>query len=86
MVIDLKIENESELYCRFNSNHELSEEVTTYIIDQLSTRNKGEAVELRIISKTPINEDNVNISFEAWIASIDAQLKKESKTNFVKQL
>ena len=85
-VIELKIEKESDLYCRFNNHHELSEDVTKYITDKLSDRQKGESVLIQILCEEKIDEANVKKALDQWITSVDEKLKSDAKSDFVKQV
>ena len=86
IIIPLEIETESDLYCPFNSNHELDEDVKSYLIRKSVENNSGKVIIVRIISKEEINENNVRNAFNQWIDMSYVQIKKEYRNNLIKEV
>ena len=83
--IKVKIDRESDLYEPLNPEIELNQDITAYMERQITDRNIGEKVLIHIISKEPVNEQDVSKAFWDWIHGIEDSFQKTRKTNWIKQ-
>mgnify|MGYP007101928288 CR=1 FL=1 len=85
--INLTINDETELYNRFDAQSDyLSEDVKTYITNRLADRNFGEKVEINVISSKQVDEDRITRAFNKWVDDEDMAVKKEFRKNFIQQI
>ena len=77
--------NEEDLYCPYNREHELNDDVTNYIIKESRKKGIKDNVLIRIISKDKMDEESVRNAFNEWIEQTDIFMKEEAKSNMVKQ-
>ena len=85
-VIELIINNESDLYCPYNKNHELNDDVTDYIIKESQKKRIRGNVVIRIISSSSVDESRVRSSFIEWVIWTDTFVKQEVKSNLLKEI
>lgn len=85
--IRLRIHDEAELYSSFDEERStISDDAVDYIFMRYKEKEFGEKMRIRIISDEDIDMDNLKNAFEKYLSVERLQLKKEKKTNAVKQL
>ena len=86
-VINLTVENDRDLYNRFDpgSDH-LSEDVKFYITERLKDRDPGDKMEICVVSESPVDQDRIVRAFYKWADDEERAIKKEFRKNMVEQL
>ena len=85
--IKLSIQSESELYNSFDEEHQtLSSDVIDYLYSRYQEKDLLEKLTVRIISDDPIDVDQLQSAFRCYIDSQRKRLKRERKSNAVKQI
>ena len=83
--VSLLIDKEEDIYCPFNNDHELNEEVTDYLIRKFVEGKTGNGILVRILSKEKVDESQVRDAFDKWIELANNQMKNEYRRNMTKQ-
>ena len=85
--IRLRIHDEAELYSPFDEERStISDDVVDYIFRRYKEKEFGEKMRIHIISDEEIDMDNLKNAFAKYLSVERLQLKKEKKTNAVRQL
>ena len=85
-VIKLDIEKESDLYCPYNSDHELSSDIGEYYLSKVKERGIKDSIVIRISSLEPLDEERVRNSIGNWLRSADNEYKREARENRIRQI
>ena len=83
-VITVEINKESDLYCPYNSDHEINDAISSYIIQKVvENKKKKDDVAVRIVSDEPVNEDSIREAFRKWVAVGCSRIKKETRIKII---
>ena len=85
-IINLVVEDEKDLYCQFNNDCELNEDVKEYIERKIKEKSYKEKIVVRIVSDNKVNKANVSKAFHKWMDDTRLQMKRESRSNAFKQM
>ena len=84
-IIDLIIETEKDLYCPYNNEQALNEDITNYLIKESRKKGISDNVVVRIISSERLDEASVRTAFDEYIQQSDDYLKTQTKANLIKK-
>lgn len=85
--IKLHIEKENDLYNSFNPDEDLiSEDVKSYMLDQIRDKAIGDDVQLQIISPEEIDEERISRAVHNWAEKDKKVIKADFRKNVVQQI
>ena len=85
--IQIKISDESELYCSFDPERlTLSDDVIDYIFTRYKEKSIKNRLVITIVSDKPVDMENLKKAFRKYLNDQSFILKREKRTNMIKQL
>ena len=83
-IVTVEINNESDLYCPYNRDHEIKDTIASYIVQKvLENKKKKDDIAIRIVSDEPVDEDSVREAFKQWSAAECTRIKKETRIKII---
>ena len=84
--VKIHIEDEKEIYNKFNMNNTLSDDLVNYIQEQMELCATLQPIEFDVISSKKIDEDKFNTAFEQTIENQIKIINKQKRTNIKKEI